>query len=53
MAQRDALSIMAIIVRNGIGDTSSNPGQVCLCSQNANALEKSMNPSLLHPAMSK
>ena len=40
-----ALCAMVIIVRNGIGDLSSNPGKSC--SLQTNTLEKGMNPSLL------
>ena len=41
-----ALGIMVIIIRNGIGDRSSNLSCKCV-SLCANALEKSMNQSVL------
>ena len=39
------LSVMVIVMGNGIGDTSSNPRRV---SHSVTALEKSTNLSVLH-----
>ena len=49
-----ALSVMVIVMRNEIGNQSSNPGQGCLCfTVLIMPLGKNMNPSVLFPAMSK
>ena len=45
--------VMGIIVRNGIDDPSSNPGQGCLHFTVFKFLEKGINPSVLCPAESK
>ena len=49
---RGTLSIGVIILGNGIGDPSSNPGRDCV-SFHANSNGKDMNPSVLLPAMGK
>ena len=41
---------MVIVVGNGHGDTSSNPGQD---SHSTNTIGKGMNPIILSPAMGK
>ena len=46
-----ARGVMVIIVGNGHGDTSSNPGRDWLHS--TNTLAKGMNPIILPPAMGK
>ena len=46
-----ARGVMVIVIGNGHGDTSSNPGRVWLhCT---NTLGKGMNPIILPPAMGK
>ena len=50
--QGGARGVMVIIVGNGHGDTSSNPGRDCI-SHSTNTLEKGMNPNILPPAMGK
>ena len=46
-----ARGVMVIVVENGHGDTSSNPGRNWLHS--SNTIGKSMNPIILPPAMGK
>ena len=48
-----ARGVMVIIVGNGHGDTSSNPGQANCTSHSTNTLGKGMNPIILPPAMGK
>ena len=48
-----ACGVMVIVVGNGHGDTSSNPGQTDCISHSTNTLLKGMNPIILPPAMSK
>ena len=43
--------VMVIVVGNGHGNTSSNPGRGCLHFHMA--LGKGMNPIILSPAMGK
>ena len=45
--------VMVIVVGNGLGDTSSNPGRDWLHSHSTNTLGKGMNPIILLPAMGK
>ena len=55
MANREgwcACGVMVIVVGNGHGDTSSNPGRDCI-SHSTNTLGKGMNPISLPPAMGK
>ena len=47
-----ARGVMVIVVGNGHGDTSSNPGRDCI-SHSTNTLGKGMNPIILPPAMGK
>ena len=47
------LSVMVIVIGNEIRDLSSNPGKTTCISLHTNALEKSMNPSLLPSAVGK
>ena len=47
-----ARGVMVIIVGNGHGDASSNPGRDCI-SHRTNTLQKGMNPIILPPAMGK
>ena len=47
-----ARGVMAIVIGNGHGDTSSNPGRDCI-SYSTNTLGKGMNPIILPPAMGK
>ena len=49
---RNVCGVMDTIVGNEHNNTSSNPGQVCI-SHCANTLRKSMNPTILPPAMCK
>ena len=44
---------MVIVVGNGHGDTSSNPGPVNCILHCTNTLGKGMNPIFLPPAMGK
>ena len=44
-----ARGVMVIVVGNGHGDSSSNPG----ISHSTNTLGKGMNPIILPPAMGK
>ena len=44
---------MVILVGNGHGDTSSNPGRAFSISHSTNTLEKGMNTTILPPAMGK
>ena len=44
--------VMVIVVGNGHGNTSSNPGQDCI-SHCTNTLGKDMNPITLPQAMGK
>ena len=46
-----ARGVMVIVVGNGLGDTSSNPGREWL--HFTNTLGKGMNPVILPPAMGK
>ena len=46
-----ARGVMVIVVGNGHGDTSSNPGRGW--SHSTNTLGKGMNPIILPPAMGK
>ena len=48
-----ARGVMVIVVGNGHGDTSSNPGQDNCILHNTNTLGKGMNPIILPPAMGK
>ena len=48
----DARGVIAIVIRNGYDDTSSNPGRDCI-SHSTNTLGKGMNPIILPPAMGK
>ena len=41
------LSLMVIILGNGISDTGSNPGKPVYISLHTNAFKKGMNPSIL------
>ena len=41
---------MVIVVGNGHGDTSSNPGRDWCISHSTNTLGKGMNPIILPPA---
>ena len=46
--------VVVIVVGNGHGDTSSNPGRGLNCiSHSTNTLGKGMNPIILPPAMGK
>ena len=45
-----ARRVMVIVVGNGHGDTSSNPGDWLHCT---NTLGKGLNPIILPPAMGK
>ena len=45
--------VMVIIVGNGHGDTSSNPGETDCISHSTNTLGKGMNPIILPPAIGK
>ena len=47
-----ARGVMVIVLGNGHGDTSSNPGRDCI-SHSTNTLGKGMNPIILPPAMGK
>ena len=47
-----AHGVMVIVVENGHGDTSSNPGRDCI-SHCTNTLGKGMNPIILPPVMGK
>ena len=47
-----ARGVMLIIVGNGHGDMSSNPGRDSI-SHSTNTLGKGMNPIILPPAMGK
>ena len=47
-----ARGVMVMVVGNGHGDTSSNPGRDCI-SDSTNTLGKGMNPIILPPAMGK
>ena len=47
-----ASGVMVIVVGNGHGDTSSNPGRDCI-SHSTNTLGKGMNPIILPPAVDK
>ena len=49
----DIFSIMATIIRNEIGDQSSNPGRGSLSSLCVNVLGKDINQSVLSSAMGK
>ena len=44
---------MVIVIGNGHGDTSSNPGKTDCISHSTNTLGKGMNPIILPPAMGK
>ena len=44
--------VIVIVVGNGHGDTSSNPGRDCI-SHSTNTLGKGMTPIILPPAMRK
>ena len=44
---------MVIVVGNGHGDTSSNPGKTDCISRSTNTLGKGMNSIILPPAMGK
>ena len=46
-----ARGVMVIVVGNGHGDTSLNPGRDCCVSHSTNTLGKGMNPIILPPAM--
>ena len=46
-----ARGVMVIVVGNGNGDTSSNPGRDI--SRSTNTLGKGMNPIILPPSMVK
>ena len=49
-----ARGVVVIVVGNGLGDTSSNPGRETDCiSHSTNTLGKGMNPIILPPAMGK
>ena len=48
----DARGVMVIVVGNGHGDTSSNPGLIAF-SHSANTLGKGMNRVILPPAVGK
>ena len=48
-----ARGVMVIVVGNGHGDMSSNPGQIDCISHSANTLGKGMNPINLPPTMGK
>ena len=43
---------MVIVLGNGQGDTSSNPGRDCI-SHSTNTLRKGIYPIILPPAMGK
>ena len=45
--------VMVIVVGNGHGNRSSNPGETDCISRSTNTLEKGMNPIILPPAMGK
>ena len=47
-----AHDVMVIVIGNGHGDKSSNPGLDCI-SHNTNILGKGMNPIILPPAMDR
>ena len=47
-----AHGVMVIVVGNGHGNTSSNPGRDCI-SHSTNTLGDGMNPIILPPAMGK
>ena len=44
---------MDTVVRNGLDDTSSNPGEAGCISHCTNTLGKDMNPIIHPPAMGK
>ena len=48
-----ARGVVVIVVGNGHGDTSSNPGRDWLISHSTNTLGEGMNPIILPPAMGK
>ena len=48
-----AHGVMLIVVGNGLGDTSSNPGETDCISHIINTPGKSMNLIILPPAMGK
>ena len=48
-----ARGVMVIIIGNGHGDTSSNPGRDWLHFTKDSYLRKGMNPIILPPAMGK
>ena len=45
--------VMVIVVGNGHGDSSSNPGKNDWISHSTNTLGKGVNPIILPPAMGK
>ena len=51
--QEGGLSVMVIIIGNGIGDPGSNPRQSCLHFILYYTLEKGMNVCVFLPAMGK
>ena len=46
-------NVMVIVVGNGHGDMSSNPGRDIAFSHSTNTLGNGMNPIILPPAMDK
>ena len=48
-----ARRVMVIVIGNGHGDTSSNPGRVIAFHIALNTIGKGMNPIILPPAMGK
>ena len=42
---------MVIVVGNGLGFPSSNPGPGCFVSHSANLPGKNMHPTIFHPSM--
>ena len=44
---------MVIVVGNGHGDMSSNPGQIDCISHSTNTIGKGINPIIIPPAMGK
>ena len=48
-----ACGVIVIVIGNGHGDMSSNPGLANCISHHTNTLGKGMNPIILPPAMGK
>ena len=45
--------VIAILIGNGLGDLSSNPGHICFCFTCINAFKNDIGLSLLSPVMDK